>query len=151
MFRFLMPFLVLFGLMGGAVLLMCFVPLGKPPLPHALIVVGVVLMSLLVFYLNARSLLKRDPGPERLLTEGEAASAEVLAIRDTGATLNNNPLVTLTLRVRPRYGSSFQVETKTVVSRVAIPRPGDVIHVRYDPDHPQDVTVVSSWPERGPA
>ncbi len=144
MFRFLMPFLILIALMIGAVLVMSFVPLGKPPLPHVLIVLGVILVSLLVFYLNARSLLKRDPAQERLLTHGETASAEVLAIRDTGSTMNRDPVVALTLRVKPRYGSTFQVETNTLVSRVAVPRPGDVIHIKYDPDNLRNVIVVSS-------
>ncbi|NPU84244.1 MAG: hypothetical protein HPY65_07120 [Syntrophaceae bacterium] len=144
MFRFLMPFLVMFALMIGGVLVMSFVPLGPPPIPHTLIVLGVVVVSLLVFYLNARFMMKGNPEKDRWMTDGTDARAEVLEIRDTGLTMNNDPMVALTLMVKPRYGSSFQVQTKTWVSRVAIPRAGDVIDIRYDPTDPQRVLVISS-------
>ncbi|PKN35665.1 MAG: hypothetical protein CVU61_02250 [Deltaproteobacteria bacterium HGW-Deltaproteobacteria-19] len=142
MFRFLMPFLVTFALTAGAVIFMSLVPLGPPPLPHTLIFLGVVLVSLLVFYLNARFMLKRDPEQERRLINGTVAKAEVLAIEDTGLTMNNDPMVALTLHVKPEYGSSFQVKANTLVSRVSIPRPGDVINVRFDPENPQKLIVV---------
>jgi hypothetical protein len=142
MLRFVMPFVVMIVLMAGAVLVMAFVPLGEPPLPHTLIVLGVVLVSLLVFYLNARFMMKPDPRQEKVLTEGTSARAEVLASEDTGLTMNHDPMVALTVKVKPAYGSSFQVKANVLVSRVAIPRPGDVINVRYDPDDPQRMIVV---------
>jgi hypothetical protein len=56
--------------------------------------------------------------------------------------MNMDPMVALTVKVKPAYGSSFQVKANVLVSRVAIPRPGDVISVRYDPDDPQRMVVV---------
>jgi hypothetical protein len=72
---------------------------------------------------------------QRLEEAGVNATAEVVAIRDTGVTINENPRVAITLRVNPTDGSaSFDLSTKKTVSRVAIPRAGDSFVVRYDPD-----------------
>jgi hypothetical protein len=71
----------------------------------------------------------------RLQEAGVEAPAQVLEVRDTGVTVNNNPRVKLTLSVSPADGSAaFQVSTKQTVSRVAIPRAGDGFMIRYDPE-----------------
>ncbi len=72
---------------------------------------------------------------QRLEEAGVDAPAQVVQVNDTGMTVNNNPRIALTLQVAPTDGSApFQVGKKVTVSRVAIPRAGDVFMVRYDPD-----------------
>src|SRR5579883_3005332 len=39
---------------------------------------------------------------------GADATAEVLSIQDTGATINMNPVLLLTLKVTPKIGTEFQ-------------------------------------------
>jgi hypothetical protein len=71
----------------------------------------------------------------RLEQAGVNAPAEIVSIRDTGASVNDNPRVALTVRVNPRDGSTpFELSAKRLVSRVAIPRVGDSVTVRYDPE-----------------
>lgn len=149
MFRFVMPFLVMIALTIGGIIFLSFVPLGNPPLPHALVFLGITLISLLVFYLNARFMLKRNPEGKRRLINGITAPAEVLAIHDSGMTINHDPVVKLTLMVKPEYGSRFPVTANTVVSHIAIPRPGDTVHVQYDPDNPQNLIMAESQPSAG--
>lgn len=142
MLRFLMPFAVMVVLLAAALVVLCSLPAGSPPYLYPVIFGGATLLSLLVFFLNARFLMRPDTSFEKLVTEGTSSQAEVLAVADTGITQNNDPMVILTLRVRPQYGSEFEVEAKAVVSRVAIPRVGDVINVRYDPTDPQNLIVI---------
>jgi hypothetical protein len=74
---------------------------------------------------------------QRLEEAGVNATGEIISVRDTGMTVNNNPRIALTLRVTPTDGSApFDLSKKQIVSRVAIPRAGDAFVVRYDPhDH----------------
>lgn len=68
---------------------------------------------------------KRDPGP---LIE---ARAIVTDVQDTGATVNQNPRVKLTLPVQPEGGEPWEITKKATVSRINIPGIGDPIRVKY--------------------
>lgn len=83
---------------------------------------------------------------QRLEEAGVNAPAQVVSVNDTGMTINNNPRIALRLEVVPTDGSPpFQVNKKVTVSRVAIPRPGDALAVRYDPsDHDNFEFVAAS-------
>lgn len=71
----------------------------------------------------------------RLERAGVDAHAQIIAIKDTGASVNDNPRVRITVRVSPPDGSEpFELSAKRLVPRVAIPRVGDTVSVRYDPD-----------------
>jgi hypothetical protein len=78
----------------------------------------------------------------RLKAYGVEADATILAISDTGITMNKNPYVKLRLRVEPIGMAVYETEVKATVSRVSIPRPGDGVRVKFDPDKPEDVIVV---------
>jgi hypothetical protein len=78
----------------------------------------------------------------RIKAHGIEAAATILAVGDTGVTLNKNPYVKLRLRVEPIGMAAYEAEVKAMVSRVAIPRPGDGVRVKFDPDKPEDVIVV---------
>ncbi|HEX4108489.1 MAG TPA: DUF3592 domain-containing protein [Solirubrobacteraceae bacterium] len=70
-----------------------------------------------------------------LQQSGVNASAQVLSVQDTGSSVNGNPRVVITARVTPDDGGEpFDVSNKQLVSRVAIPRAGDTVTVRYVPD-----------------
>ena len=74
---------------------------------------------------------------------GLAASAEVLSVADTGATINMNPVVELKLQVMTAMGTSFETVARTMVSRIAVPRKGDKINIKYNPADPTQVYVMS--------
>jgi len=66
---------------------------------------------------------------------GRPASATVLRVWDTGTTINDDPLVRLSLQVHPPDQPSFQAEAECIISRLQIPQiqPGAVVQVKYDP------------------
>ena len=71
---------------------------------------------------------------EQLAKTGADGTAEVLSVQDTGATINMNPVVVLTLKVKPKSGAEFQTAGQLMVSRLAIPRAGDKIKIKYNPE-----------------
>lgn len=79
-----------------------------------------------------------------LAMSGMEASAEVVSIEDTGTLINMNPVVRLTLKVTPAMGMpGFETTGDSVVSKVAIPRKGDTIKIKYNPADPKQFVVVS--------
>jgi hypothetical protein len=72
---------------------------------------------------------------QQLAQTGTDAEAEVLGVQDTGATVNMNPVVVLTLKVKPAMGEEFQTAGQLMVSRLSIPRAGDKVKIKYNPDN----------------
>lgn len=77
-----------------------------------------------------------------LTQNGADATAEVLSITDTGATVNMNPVVVLVLKVTPSAGPEFQTAAQVTASRIAVPRVGDKIKIKYNPSIPSQVVIV---------
>ena len=73
---------------------------------------------------------------------GEPAAAVVLDISDTGITINYNPKVRLKLKVYPKDREPFEATVSQVVSRVTIPRLGDRVYVKFDPNNPSNVILL---------
>jgi len=79
-----------------------------------------------------------------LAMSGLDATAEVVAIEDTGALINMNPVVKLTLKVTPSMGMpAFDTAGECTVSKIAIPRKGDTIKIKYNPADPKQFVVMS--------
>ena len=77
-----------------------------------------------------------------LAANGMPGTAEVLSIADTGTLINYNPVVMLKLRVTPSYGPTFEAEGESVVSKIAIPRVGDKVNIKYNPNDTKQFVVV---------
>ncbi len=73
---------------------------------------------------------------------GLDASAEVLSVADTGATVNMNPVVEMKLKVMPAVGAAYETTSKTMVSRIAVPRVGDMLKIKYNPADPSQIAVL---------
>jgi hypothetical protein len=73
---------------------------------------------------------------------GHMASAEVLSVMDTGATINMNPVVEMKLMVTPEAGGPFETTARTMVSRIAVPRKGDKISIKYNPADATQIFVM---------
>ena len=74
---------------------------------------------------------------------GVSAQAEILSIGETGLTVNDNPVITLDVEVRPVDRPSYRATIKRLlVSRLEVPQfqPGRVIPVRFDPRDPSRVS-----------
>jgi hypothetical protein len=78
----------------------------------------------------------------QLAQTGLPATAEVLGIADTGAMINYNPVVKLKLKVTPQYGVAYDTEIETAVSKIAVPRVGDKINVKYNPANQNEMVIV---------
>ena len=79
-----------------------------------------------------------------LMQAGLDASAEVISIEDTGRLINFNPVVKLNLKVTPGMGMpAFQTVGETMVSKIAIPRKGETVKIKYSPADPSQFVVVS--------
>ena len=79
---------------------------------------------------------------QQLAQTGVDATAEVVSIQDTGATVNMNPVVVLVLKVAPAAGAEFQTAGQVIVSRLAIPRAGDKIKIKYNPANNTQFVIV---------
>ncbi len=79
---------------------------------------------------------------QNLAQNGADATAEVLSITDTGATVNMNPVVVLVLKVTPSAGAEFQTAAQVMVPRISVPRVGDKIKIKYNPSIPSQVVIV---------
>jgi len=77
-----------------------------------------------------------------LAQNGLDATADVMMVQDTGATVNMNPVVLIQMKVTPVAGAPFDVTTQTMVSRIAVPRAGDKVKIKYNPANPQQVALV---------
>lgn len=79
-----------------------------------------------------------------LAMTGMDATAVVVAIEDTGAMINMNPVVKLTLKVTPAMGMpAFDTTGEVTVSKVAIPRKGDTIKIKYNVVDPKQFVVMA--------
>ena len=79
-----------------------------------------------------------------LAMTGMDATAVVVAIEDTGAMINMNPVVKLTLKVTPAMGMpAFDTVGEVAVSKIAIPRKGDSIKIKYNLADPKQFVVMA--------
>ncbi len=113
-------------------------PRNNPALYLLLLAIGSVL-----FLWGMFSGFLTTPGNyRRIKAHGIEADATILAVSDTGMTLNKNPYVKLHLRVEPMGMPAYEADVKAMVSRVALPRPGDGVRVKFDPNKPEEVIVM---------
>ena len=71
---------------------------------------------------------------QEIRKDGAPAMARVVSIRDTGITVNQDPVVAFHLLVHPDGVEAFEAEAKARIGRLDIPRiqPGAEIPVIYD-------------------
>ena len=73
---------------------------------------------------------------------GLEANTDVLSVTDTGATISMNSVVELKLHVIPAAGAAFEATARTTVSRIAVPRKGDRISIKYNPADVSQIFVM---------
>jgi len=78
-----------------------------------------------------------------LLQNGADGTAVVASVTDTGQTVNMNPVVVVQMKVTPASGAPFDAVAQTMVSRIAVPRAGDTVKVKYNPDNLMQIAIVS--------
>jgi hypothetical protein len=91
---------------------------------------------------SSLDMAKKYTDSSSLAQTGMPATAEVLSIADTGALINYNPVVRMKLNIQPQFGPAFQADVETAVSKIAIPRVGDKINIKYNPANTSEILVV---------
>jgi hypothetical protein len=78
-----------------------------------------------------------------LRANGRAGTATISAIRDTGTTINDNPVVDLDLHVTVGEDAPYAISHRQMISRLAIPsfQPGATLPVHVDPANPSSLTI----------
>jgi hypothetical protein len=75
--------------------------------------------------------------------DGARCFAKVLRLADTGETINEDPVVQLTLRVTPPSGTKpFDTTIEATVPRLAVPRKGETLAVVCDPTNPENTELM---------
>jgi len=91
---------------------------------------------------QANNAINMADASNNLAMTGVPATAEVKSISDTGTLINYNPVVRMTLQVVPQFGVPFETVTETMVSKIAVPRVGDKINIKYNPSNLSQVLVL---------
>lgn len=73
---------------------------------------------------------------------GLPATAVVETIQDTGKLINFNPVVVMKLKVTPQYEPPYETTVEIIVSKIAVPRAGDTIHIKYAPADKSKIVIV---------
>ena len=101
-----------------------------------------VAIAIYVITVAVRRSRARAAARARILDQGTSAKARIVSAKHNGS-LNNDPYVDFVLEVQPEGGEPYQVEYRTLVSQLAIPRvqPDMLIDVWIDPTDPQAVVI----------
>jgi len=91
---------------------------------------------------QAKQYTDYDGKKAAVMQTGLPGTAEVMTIADTGAMVNFNPVVKMKLKVQPQFGMAFETEIETVVSKIAVPRVGDKVNVKYNAANQQELIIV---------
>jgi hypothetical protein len=102
-----------------------------------ILIAASVLAFLVILFLPFYFSMIRPASKRRRLEEsGKPGTGLIEEVRDTGATINRNIQIRLTLEIRPADGSpSFEAEATALVPRLdpSRYRPGGQVAVKYDP------------------
>jgi len=82
-------------------------------------------------------------GRRRLMTQGLALPATVVAMRETGVTINDSPVFGFRLEVHRDRHPPFEATVRQQVPRMFVGAvlPGSTVMVRQDPDKPSRVAI----------
>lgn len=106
-------------------------------------VVFILLVTVIPSLLMVRRVFGSLKQTQTLPATGGQAQAQILQLRDTGMTLNDNPQIEVLLEVRPMNRPAYQTQTRCYISRLRIPQvqPGATVNVKIDPQNPVNVAL----------
>jgi hypothetical protein len=90
-----------------------------------------------------RAIAAEQERAERLMTEGLVGQATITQVRETGTSVNRNPVVEFDLQVALDGRAPYPVTHRQVVSKLVVGNfaPGAVIPVRVDPGNDGEVMI----------
>jgi hypothetical protein len=92
---------------------------------------------------KGQSALDMQKSGQWLAQGGMPATAVVESIEDTGQLINMNPVVKMKLKVTPQMGAAFETTGTSMVSKIAIPRKGETVNIKYNPADPTQFVVMA--------
>ena len=117
--------------------------------PPLVIILIMILVPIGITFFAFKGLFKHFAGGKerkRILAIGRPARAKIISLGESGrgvVTVNNQPFVSLKLEIYDGNKPPYQVEIKTIIARLDIPRfqPGVMLGVKIDPQNPQNVAI----------
>lgn len=79
---------------------------------------------------------------QNIAQTGIPATAEVISVTDTGQMVNYDPVVVLQLSVTPETEAPFETYAQVIAPKIAIPRKGDRINIRYNPANKSQIAII---------
>lgn len=105
--------------------------------------VGMLVLFGGMFYFFYRLFFKPLINANRLQKTGLPGTARILKVKDTGMTINNNPMVKLIVEVKTSFGQKYTTECRVLVSRINpnAYSPGMELPVKIDPKNEMNVVI----------
>jgi membrane-bound ClpP family serine protease len=104
--------------------------------------IGAIWLIAGVFVSNYyRRVAERQADDRRLFETGERAVAVIEGVEATATAVNHMPVVRLTLRVRRANGDEFVHTEKVATVPTAMPVPGHLVDVAFDPGDLSNVAL----------
>ncbi|MCD4793219.1 MAG: hypothetical protein K8R54_08315 [Bacteroidales bacterium] len=97
------------------------------------------LTMVLLLAIFASSCICVQPDYDRILEIGITGKGIIIKVENTNVKINDDPQVRLYLTIYSKDQEPFDAQVKMVVSRVSVPRQGDWVAVKYDPEDNQKV------------
>jgi hypothetical protein len=116
----------------------------------AILVIGSLVVTVLILFFVFRSVSRvtgaiggMNQKTAQLLVSGESAQATVTSLNATGMMVNYNPVVDITLEVRPMGRSPYTAVVRTLIPsiKMAQVQPGMNVGVKFNPNNPSEVAV----------
>jgi hypothetical protein len=114
------------------------------PKANPLLAVAILVVILFAFGVVLGPGILAEQRDEELRETGTPATAEVLAVEETGNVYNRRPEVAVTVRVEPEGGDAFESQSTWIfsVSDIQAYRPGTTVDVFFDPADHETVAIV---------
>ena len=91
---------------------------------------------------QGRNAVDLQRSAQEIARQGLAAVADVLGVTDTGQLINYDPVVVLQLKVTPEAEAPFETYAQIIAPKIAVPRVGDRINIRYNPANKSQIAIV---------
>jgi hypothetical protein len=111
---------------------------------------GSILLTVIILFFVFRTVSRVTGGiggmnqkTAQLLVTGESAQATVTALNASGMMVNYNPVVDITLEVRPMDRPSYTASVRTIIPSIKLAQvqPGMDVAVKFNPNNPSEVAV----------
>jgi hypothetical protein len=101
--------------------------------------IGLVMIVVSTLVIASRKRKEREAEDIQFMQSASMATGVVTAMRDTGQTVNDDPLAEIAISYTRLDGNPAQATVTQIVPRLAVPRPGDPATVWYDTSGPKVV------------